>query len=178
MSKVEDSLTQFASKVRQLIARYSDAKKEIEELHVAVESRDKEVEKLQKQLAQAHQDYESLKMARMIEVSDGDVEVCGMKSTSCADQLAIAVRQALDDTDIPVNIRREDEFYYREAAKLISNTVNTYADRYKSRNSDKEIMYMAMIDIALRLQRQKGDSDTSELDKILSALTSEIDGIL
>ena len=75
MSKVEDSLTQFASKVRQLIARYSDAKKEIEVLRVAVESRDKEVEKLQKQLAQAHQDYESLKMARMIEVSDGDVEV-------------------------------------------------------------------------------------------------------
>jgi cell division protein ZapA len=90
----------------------------------------------------------------------------------------LRIRLHVYDTDIPVNIRREDEFYYREAAKLISNTVNTYADRYKSRNSDKEIMYMAMIDIALRLQRQKGDSDTSELDKILSALTSEIDGIL
>jgi cell division protein ZapA len=90
----------------------------------------------------------------------------------------LSIRLHVYDTDIPVNIRREDEFYYREAAKLISNTVNTYADRYKSRNSDKEIMYMAMIDIALRLQRQKGDSDTSELDKILSALTSEIDGIL
>ena len=90
----------------------------------------------------------------------------------------LRIRLHVYDTDIPVNIRREDEFYYREAAKLISNTVNTYADRYKSRNSDKEIMYMAMIDIALRLQRQKGDSDTSELDKSLSALTSEIDGIL
>ena len=90
----------------------------------------------------------------------------------------LRIRLHVYDTDIPVNIRREDEFYYREAAKLISNTVNTYADRYKSRNSDKEIMYMAMIDIELRLQRQKGDSDTSELDKILSALTSEIDGIL
>lgn len=90
----------------------------------------------------------------------------------------LRIRLHVYDTDIPVNIRREDEFYYREAAKLISNTVNTYADRYKSRNSDKEIMYMAMIDIALRLQRQKGNSDTSEFDKILSALTSEIDGIL
>lgn len=90
----------------------------------------------------------------------------------------LKIRLHVYDTDMPVNIRREDEFYYREAAKLISNTVNTYAELYKSRKTEKEILYMAMIDIALRLQRQKGINDTSEYDKILSALASEIEGIL
>ncbi|MBQ7424074.1 MAG: cell division protein ZapA [Prevotella sp.] len=90
----------------------------------------------------------------------------------------LKIRLHVYDTDMPVNIRREDEYYYREAAKLISNTVNTYAELYKSRKTEKEILYMAMIDIALRLQRQKGVNDTSEYDKILSDLTSEIERIL
>ena len=40
-----------------------------------VDERDQEILKLQKQLAQAQSDYQSLKLARMIEVSDGDMEV-------------------------------------------------------------------------------------------------------
>lgn len=88
------------------------------------------------------------------------------------------IRLHVYDTDIPVNIIREDEYYYREAAKLITGTLNNYSARYKGFKSDKEIMYMAMIDIALRYEIHIGKNDTSVYDNILSKLTEEIDAVL
>lgn len=88
------------------------------------------------------------------------------------------IRLHVYDADIPVNINRADEFYYREAAKLITSTIGTYSERYKGRKSDKEIMYMAMIDIALRYQTELGRNDTSAYDDILSVLTGEIESVL
>jgi cell division protein ZapA len=88
------------------------------------------------------------------------------------------IRLHVYDTDIPVNVKREDEYFYREAAKLISNTVNTYADIYKGRKSEKDLLYMAMIDIALRYEKEKGNNDTSEYDGILQRLTAEIEECL
>ena len=43
------------------------------------------------------------------------------------------------DTDISVNVLRDDEAYYRRAAKLITDTVNTYAAVFKGRKTDKEL---------------------------------------
>ena len=50
------------------------AKKENEELYAMVDQRDKEIVLLKDQLQQAQRDYNSLKTARMLEVTDGDVE--------------------------------------------------------------------------------------------------------
>ena len=88
------------------------------------------------------------------------------------------IRLHVYDTDIPVNIKREEEFYYREAAKLITNTLNTYSARYKGSKSDKDIMYMALIDITLKYEKHKGKNDTSVYDDILSTLTGEIEAAL
>ena len=41
------------------------------------------------------------------------------------------------DTDISVNVLRDDEAYYRRAAKLITDTVNTYAALFKGRKTAK-----------------------------------------
>lgn len=75
MNANEKILNTFATRVRQLILQYSSVKKENSELYAMVDERDQEIFKLQKQLAQAQSDYQSLKLARMIEVSDGDMEV-------------------------------------------------------------------------------------------------------
>lgn len=75
MNANEKILNTFATRVRQLILQYSSVKKENSELYAMVDERDQEMLKLQKQLAQAQSDYQSLKLARMIEVSDGDMEV-------------------------------------------------------------------------------------------------------
>ena len=41
------------------------------------------------------------------------------------------IRLHVYDTELSVNIPREDEEYYRAASKLITDTVNTYATYFK-----------------------------------------------
>ena len=82
------------------------------------------------------------------------------------------------DTDISVNVLRDDEAYYRRAAKLITDTVNTYAAVFKGRKTDKELLYMALIDITLRFEKESGRNDTAPYSDILGKLTSEIEEAL
>lgn len=88
------------------------------------------------------------------------------------------IRLHVYDADIPVKILREEEYFYREAAKLINSTVNTYADIFKGRKSDKEILYMAMIDIALKFEKNKNRNDIEPYNDILAKLTAEIEETL
>ena len=46
------------------------------------------------------------------------------------------IRLHVYDTEMSVNVVREDEKMYRDAAKLITDTVNTYADVFKGGKSD------------------------------------------
>lgn len=74
MNANEKTLNTFATRVRQMILRFNDMKKENDDLYTMIDERDAEIKKLQKQLAQAQTDYNSLKMAKMIEITDGDME--------------------------------------------------------------------------------------------------------
>ena len=67
-------LNTFTTRMRQMILRFSEVKKENEELYAMVDQREKEIVSLKDQLEQAQRDYNSLKFARMLEVTDGDVE--------------------------------------------------------------------------------------------------------
>ena len=77
-----------------------------------------------------------------------------------------------------VNVVRDEEKMYRDAAKLITDTVNTYADVFKGRKSDKDLLYMALIDIALRYEKESTRNDTEPYSDILGKLTSEIEDAL
>ncbi|KGI60719.1 hypothetical protein HMPREF3034_00520 [Prevotella sp. DNF00663] len=88
------------------------------------------------------------------------------------------IRLHVYDTEMSVNIVRADEKLYRDAAKLITDTVNTYAEVFKGRKSDKEILYMALIDIALRYEREADRNDTAPFSEVLKTLTSEIEDAL
>ena len=74
MNANEKTLNTFATRVRQMILQYEEMKKENNDLYELVDQREKEIEKLEAQLKQARNDYNSLKMAKMIEISDGDME--------------------------------------------------------------------------------------------------------
>ena len=74
MNANEKSLNTFATRVRQMILQYEEMKKENNDLYELVDQREKEIEKLEAQLKQARTDYNSLKMAKMIEISDSDME--------------------------------------------------------------------------------------------------------
>ena len=64
----------FTTRVRQMILQYNQLKKENEELYAMLDSQDKELKRLKSNLEQAQKDQESLKMAKMMEISDGDIE--------------------------------------------------------------------------------------------------------
>ena len=74
MNANEKVLNTFATRVRQMILQYEEMKKENNDLYELVDQRKKEIEKLEAQLKQARTDYNSLKMAKMIEISDSDME--------------------------------------------------------------------------------------------------------
>ena len=74
MDSNEKTLNTFATRVRQMILQYAELKKENDELYTLVDQREKEIKQLQEELYQAEADYNSLKMAKMLEVTDGDME--------------------------------------------------------------------------------------------------------
>jgi multidrug resistance efflux pump len=74
MDSNEKVITQFETRVRQLILRFQDLKKENQELYAMVEKAEEEVKDLQAKLTQKDNDYNALKMAKMMTITDGDLE--------------------------------------------------------------------------------------------------------
>ena len=90
----------------------------------------------------------------------------------------LQIRLHVYDTDLTVRIPRGDEEYYRKSAKLIDEIVNSYSKIFKGRKSDKEILYMALIDVALRYEKESDKNDTEPYNDILNKLTAEIEDTL
>ena len=74
MSANEKTLTHFTTRVRQLILQYKEIQKENGELMAKVEQCNASIQELEDKLIQARNNYNSLKMAKMIEISDSDME--------------------------------------------------------------------------------------------------------
>ena len=75
------------------------------------------------------------------------------------------IRLHLYDTDLSVTIP-------------ITDTVNTYSSLFKGKRTDKDILYMALLDIALRYEKESSRNDTAPYSVILNKLTSEIEEAL
>ncbi len=95
-----------------------------------------------------------------------------------ANKEKLHIRLHVYDEEIEVTVNREDEVFYRAAAKLITDRYNAYAQAYKGRKSDHTIALMSLIDIALMYQRERSKNDTQPYDDILTRLTSEIEEAL
>lgn len=74
MNASDKTLNLFTTRMRQLVLQYKQLKKQNAELAAALEERDATLKAMQEDLAQARRDYESLKMAKMVTLSDVDVE--------------------------------------------------------------------------------------------------------
>ena len=74
MDPNERTLTTFETRVRQMILRFQELKKENNALHVQLQKDEQEIQDLKSRLAQADHNYNSLKMAKMLEITDGDLE--------------------------------------------------------------------------------------------------------
>ena len=74
MDPNEKTLTTFETRIRQMILRFQELKKENTALHVQLQKDEQEILNLRSKLAQADSNYNSLKMAKMLEITDGDLE--------------------------------------------------------------------------------------------------------
>ena len=74
MNPNEQALATFQTRVRQMILQFKKLKKEGEELRTVIAKNEQEIKDLQAKLTQAENDYMSLKTAKMMEITDGDLE--------------------------------------------------------------------------------------------------------
>ena len=73
MNPSEKTLADFQTRVRQMILQYQELKKENGRLQALVGEQATEIEELKARVTQADNDYNSLKMARMLEITDGNL---------------------------------------------------------------------------------------------------------
>ena len=85
MTANEKTLANFETRMRQMILRFQELKKENVRLCVSVENSKKEIATLNEKLEQQQNDYNSLKMAKMIEITDGNL-------TNAKDRLSKLIR--------------------------------------------------------------------------------------
>ena len=71
----------FEAKVRQAIAQFRVLKQENADLYAELEGREETIQQLKAELAQSKSDYNNLKLAKMIEISDADLKESKMKIT-------------------------------------------------------------------------------------------------
>ena len=74
MSSNQETILAFETRVRQMILHFKQLKKENLELRAQIEKGKQEINDLQAKLTQANNDYNSLKMAKMMQITDGDLE--------------------------------------------------------------------------------------------------------
>lgn len=70
----EKTIATFETRLRQMIFRFQEMKRENEELWEQISKNEQDIKQLQAKLEQGQNDYNSLKMARMIEITDGDLD--------------------------------------------------------------------------------------------------------
>lgn len=68
------ALQTFTTRVRQLMLQYSELKKEIAGLQELLRQQELRIQELQGMVTQSQSNYQSLKMAKMLDVSDNDVD--------------------------------------------------------------------------------------------------------
>ena len=74
-------MKKFEAKVRQVLAQFRVLKQENADLYAELEGKEEEIKQLKAELAQSKNDYNNLKLAKMIEISDADVQASKMKIT-------------------------------------------------------------------------------------------------
>ena len=93
------------------------------------------------------------------------------------DKNLLTIKLRVADTNLPMTIRRDEEEYYREAAKRVDNLLNLYRDSFKEQGAEK---YMAMVALhlsvaAVKLERR---NDTQPYKDKIEELTRTLEDYL
>ena len=70
----DKTIVEFQTKVHALILQFQNLKKENEELYAMLEKNEADVRQLRQQLLDKQQEFDAFKAAKLLEVSDGDIQ--------------------------------------------------------------------------------------------------------
>ena len=80
-SDEQKRIRSFEARVRQLLLQYQNLQEEINRLQTTIDQKDNEIAKLNSQLKSIDENYQHLKMAKFIEISDGDIKSAKQRMT-------------------------------------------------------------------------------------------------
>ena len=73
------SMKKFEAKIHQVIAQFRVLKQENADLYAELDCKEEEIKQLKADLAKSKNDYNNLKLAKMIEISDADIQASKTK---------------------------------------------------------------------------------------------------
>lgn len=79
MTAEDKTIALFSTRVRELIIQYESLRKENADLRAKLNEREASIRKMENTLSATQKDFESLKTARMLEVSEGDLDAAKAK---------------------------------------------------------------------------------------------------
>tara|TARA_B100001027_G_C16062601_1_gene239248 strand:+ start:240 stop:536 length:297 start_codon:yes stop_codon:yes gene_type:complete len=88
----------------------------------------------------------------------------------------IKIKLNIGDRVYPLTIQRSQEFYFREAAKIIEKTIKTLEENYSVRDK-QDLLAMSCIQFAAKNLQNKSKSNNyeSEVEKIILKIIDDID---
>ena len=91
------------------------------------------------------------------------------------DTLSITLRFGI--WTLPMTIRREDEYAYRQAEVLMKERYNYYTSNFKNQSSEMYLV-MTLLDIAVQLKQQEIRMDVTPITNRLEPLIAELESAL
>ncbi len=73
-SEERQSMKKFEAKIRNVLAQFRVLKQENSDLYTELGNKDEEIKQLKAKLARSQNEYNNLKLAKMIEISDSDIK--------------------------------------------------------------------------------------------------------
>ena len=100
MTQVElQQIRDFETRVRGLMLEYRKLQKENEQLKEIIEQGEEEIKQLKSEVRNSKNDYQTLKMAKLLEVTDGDVARARQRITNLVRQVNHCINM-LDDVEM------------------------------------------------------------------------------
>lgn len=78
---------------------------------------------------------------------------------------------------LPMTIKRDEEYVYRQAEKLIKERFNFYTNSYPGQNTEMYLV-MTILDIAVQSKRQEVEGDAEPILQMIRPLLSEVEAAL
>ena len=93
------------------------------------------------------------------------------------DDKMMKINLLIDNLRYPLNIPREEEERYRDAAKMINNTLNKYRSMWPELSANNH-WAMAALEIAFNLTTNENRNDNKPYMEKLEELTKELDNFI